>query len=91
MTVLRASTSLLEVTYALETKMACPIAKLLLQGHYAPRMTPVEVLLINGFERLSEGHARSTLACPTAADALPRESIEVCTPDRYLPSEGPKA
>jgi hypothetical protein len=52
--------------------------------YYAPRMTSDEVLLIKGFDSLTDGRARFTphgaFALPdTPADAPPRESIEVRT------------
>jgi hypothetical protein len=51
---------------------------------YAPHMTPDEVLLIKGFDSLTDGRARFTphgaFDLPnTPADAPPRESIEVRT------------
>ena len=52
--------------------------------YYAPRMTPDEVLLIKGFDSLTDGRARFTphgaFDLPdTPAAAPPRESIEVRT------------
>ena len=52
--------------------------------YYAPRMTPDEVLLIKGYDSLTDGRARFTphgaFDLPdTPADAPPRESIEVRT------------
>jgi hypothetical protein len=52
--------------------------------YYAPRMTPEEVLLIKGFDSLTDGRARFTphgaFDLPdTPAAAPPRESIEVRT------------
>jgi hypothetical protein len=52
--------------------------------YYAPRTTPDEVLLIKGFDSLTDGRARFTphgaFDLPdTPADAPPRESIEVRT------------
>ena len=52
--------------------------------YYAPLMTPNEVLLIKGFDSLTDGRARFTphgaFDLPdTPADASPRESIEVRT------------
>jgi hypothetical protein len=52
--------------------------------YYAPRMTPDEVLLIKGYDSLTDGRARftphSAFDLPdTPADASPRESIEVRT------------
>jgi hypothetical protein len=52
--------------------------------YYAPLMTPDEALLIKGFDSLDDGRARFTphgaFDLPdTAADAPPRESIEVRT------------
>jgi hypothetical protein len=52
--------------------------------YYAPRMTPDEVLLIKGFDSLTDGRARFTphgaFDLPdTPADAPARESIEVRT------------
>ncbi len=52
--------------------------------YYAPRMTPDEMLLIKGFDSLTDGRARFTphgaFDLPdTPAEAPPRESIEVRT------------
>ena len=52
--------------------------------YYAPHMTPDEVLLIKGYDSLTDGRARFTphgaFDLPhTPADAPPRESIEVRT------------
>ena len=52
--------------------------------YYAPRMTPDEVLLIKGYDSLTDGRARFTphgaFDLPdTPGDAPPRESIEVRT------------
>ena len=52
--------------------------------YYAPLMTPDEVLLIKGYDSLTDGRARFTPHAAfdlpaTAASAPPRESLEVRT------------